>query len=181
MVLFVALAGCGSVPADVAGVIEMHASEHFYPESLAEMATASDLVVVGEVVSVEPGRIMEGEAGTGDGRIQVLIVSVAPEETVLGDSNSAISFEILGREITASGEPGRAVVVNGLHAPKEGERYLLFLTTEGSGGTHGLVSYDGLLRIVDDRISTTLAGEGRVAHDLSGTPVSQVLALMPSK
>ena len=174
----VALAGCTSAAGPVPipdGIVEMSAFEYNQFSTLEEMADFADFVVVGTVVSIEPAGVTEGEAATGDGRIQRVAVTVGVEETLRGPSAPEVSFERMAWELDRDGNPGRRVVVNGWAVPEVGETYLLFLDPEPDARevSHYVVSTDGLLRLADGVIEGKSHGAG-IGRELNGRTFAEV-------
>jgi hypothetical protein len=85
-------------------------------QDLQSLVQATPLIVVGKVISIQPGRV----AGTGEGRLQFNDVHVKVEKQLKGSPSN----EVIVEQVDMS----RAVVVSEVGPPyKRGERYLLLL------------------------------------------------------
>ena len=109
------------------------------PASLAELVSASDRIVIGEVTAVSPGRVEEIELSPEGPRARLIytLVTVTVSESLLGDAARELVVKVAGgrRGHTVTfvpDEPGFAT----------GEQLLLFLGAEptSAGGGHGLLS-----------------------------------------
>jgi hypothetical protein len=187
MVLVVA---CGSrlpegVPAES---VAIEASELFHFDALEEMKRASDIVVLGTVDQIIPFKLEEA-SGDQPG-LQLLSISLIVDEAIVGEPAADVTFGWNGWDVAADGTVGPRRVFNGVDLPLPGERYVLFLfelspeeRSTVDYPRYGLISFDGILRIKGNDVSTTLAG-ARLAHDLARLSltdlVNQTRAAFPS-
>ena len=175
------LVACGgTVPSADGNGIFIHASERVTYQTLDDMALASDVIVFGVVADVKLGRVnrapeLEDFEGT-----QVLEVTVAPEEVLVGDVSAPLVFEWLGWEIEEGGEPGPPFLVEGIPTPREGDRAIWFLVYRGdapaeSGATVTLASYDGRLDLTDDlEVVARISDQSRLSHTLAGQTLDEI-------
>jgi len=117
---------------------------------------------------------------------EVVTVRVKVIEVITGDLDTTeVSFpweayEILDTDLTR----GRPTKQNGLLTPEIGGSYILFVReitpddNEGDGlapPSHSLVSFDGLIQVVDGRLFTTIEGGGvRISEKLEGKTVEEL-------
>lgn len=98
--------------------------EGLVARDLAALVQSAPMIIVGEVVSLQPGRT----AGTGEGRLRFNDVRVRPVNRLKGEAVEAVVVEQVAME--------GMVAVFGAGPPyRPGERYLLFLR-RGEGTRH---------------------------------------------
>jgi hypothetical protein len=188
--LMVVLFACTSmsfpegVPTDT---VTMQASELHHFDTLSEMTQASDLVIEGTINEIVPFKLEEG-SGDQPGLQLVSIVTVI-DEVMKGEAEGKVTFGWNGWDVAADGTIGPRRVFNGVDIPLPDQRYVLFLAkltdaerTTADYPIYGLISFDGILRVEDDDLLTTIEGD-RLAHDLaalSSTELSQQIRNVPS-
>ncbi len=153
--------------------------------TIHDLARSSDVVVVASVVDVRPGRVVDDSGIEGEDALQILDVTLAVEEALVGEpADTEVAIEWMGWEIDgATGEPGSPFVVSGIPTPNQGDRAVWFLRREDGDhrGTprYGLVSLDGLLLVRGDgTLVSPLDDPTRLAHSLDGTTVDELRKLL---
>jgi hypothetical protein len=132
--------------------------------SLDELVAASDVVVIGEVVSVADGRTLTDPADPTAG-IRTQLVTIEVSEPIVGDPSA-----VLVVEEEASLLDGTPIIVNGVEASRPRDRGLYFLV-EGTDANapylalvneqgRYLVSGAGLEAAADDALGDALAALG---------------------
>jgi hypothetical protein len=137
--------------------------ESYFFEDPATMAATSELVVIAEVVAVEPGRTTGESAPTGDrpGDLETIRNIVIEIEEVLHDPNgTATELTSLTVEEGSWDSQGTGIAVNGLTWSEVGDRGYFFLQPvdleDGSGDLYALISSYG--RVLLDGESAELSG-----------------------
>lgn len=148
--LAIVTAACGSGDDASRTTMQVHATATNFP-TVADMAAASDVVVVGTVADVvagdfQPAPEIEDFAGT-----QNLLAIVEVERVLVGDVavGEAVAVPWSGYEVGDDGTPGPTMIVNGQPTPAVGDRDVWFLASH-TEGTLGLVAYEGRVRVADD-------------------------------
>lgn len=149
VLLLVAACGADGPLTGDAGTVAVHASAMTY-QSLAEMAAASDVVVVGTVAEVTEGTFQPAPAtedflGTQSLRAVIDVERVLQGKLSPGDQ---VFVPWMGYEVAADGTPGPQMIVDGQPPPAPGHRDVWFLAA--GPDSMGLVAYEGRLRVADD-------------------------------
>lgn len=177
-----------AAPISEANPIVMSAAEtRESPLTIQKMAARTDLVVRGHVVSVNPGRVLDD--APGEPVVQIVDVVLEVEEILSGKAESEfVTIEWMAwSEGGDQNEPRRAILLNGLKTPDIGNEMVWFVSrTDGSVDgvpRYGLVSLDGLLTVLDGRVTTDIdsgvgdhEGEPRLAVRSSGMTVGEIAA-----
>jgi hypothetical protein len=132
--------------------IDVAAAERAY-DTIDQLAGASDLVVQGAVVAIEPGRALTDPADPTAG-VRTQLVSVDVESVVKGDAATTVVIE---QEATLL--DGTPITVNGAAALHDGDRGWFFLI-EGDGEQFpytALTSSDGFVATGSDRAPAAAA------------------------
>ena len=133
-------------------------------DSLDDMADASDLVVVGEVIDTTSiGRLGAATDPTAD---EFLVITVHPSETLRGSSPGDVVIAWAGYSTDKNGARLAVRTVNGVRPPAVGDRVVLFLRPvdpafdafAGGAPTHELVKLDGIGFVTDDVVSEVETG-----------------------
>lgn len=147
--------------------------------SLEDMADASDIVVVGEVIDVTSiGRLAAATDPTAD---EFVAITVQPSEKLRGSSPGDV---VIAWAAYSTDEDGTRVAdrtVNGVRPPAVGDRVVLFLRqvdpgfAEFAGGapTHELVKLDGIGFVTGDVVTEVEAGSA-AAELLRGMTVASL-------
>lgn len=176
------IVGCSNEGADgfPSRTVEMNASEQQYFQTEAALTAAADIVVVGEVTAVTPTRIGGSE---GDSPLQVVRVDLKVRDILKGEPEDIVGFEWLAWTLTDDNQPDSRLIINGLDTPRVGEVLVVWLEAlpideiEGADApSHGLVSFDGILRVEVGGLSTTLEGADRLAYRLADLGLERLIA-----
>lgn len=163
------------------------------PATLKEAAGRSDAVVHGEVVEVRRGRILESPED--EPRTQVADVILDVSQVLSGNVDSdRIVIEMLGWEFAAAAQrdeneeslsPERELVTNGLSVPAIGAEMVWFVVREDGdvdgAARYGLISLDGFFFVRNDRLTSTLHGDDRLAARATGTSLEELTALLKDR
>jgi hypothetical protein len=148
-------------------------------DSVSDMASASQLVFVGQVVDVSEGPFQpapetEDFKGTQSLKITIEVADVFKGDLSPGD---AVSIEWSGYDVAEDGAKGPQRIVNGQLPPAVGDRNLWFLGDDGT--RFGLVAYEGRLE-VDDAGRLRLSGDvdSGAAHELDGLNLDRLSDLV---
>lgn len=149
------------------------------PGSLGELTERTDLVVVGEVVAVQPGRVMF--APEDEPEEQVLDVIVSVKEVLSGETPTrSIVIEMDGWEIADDGTAGRLIIVNGVSPPAVGDEMVWFVNKQDgmvdSAQRYGLASYDGIYFVNDGVLSSTVDGQESLGQRTTGMTLEELSA-----
>lgn len=165
-----------------------HIVDKAYFQSLQEMVAASDLVIVGVVVSVVDGPLLgQDSANAAETQfLQMASIVVEVDQVVhpSGAGPNTVTVESMGWWADIADGSRSPIVVDGLGLNRVGDRVIWFL--EGRDRTadgeviYEQVSLDGLLTVVDGRIQTDLVGEDRLANRLEGLTVDELVAQIRS-
>jgi hypothetical protein len=148
-------------------------------DSLEDMADASDIVVVGEVIDATSiGRLAAATDPTAD---EFVAITVRPSERLRGSSPGDV---VIAWAAYSTDEDGTRVAdrtVNGVRPPAVGDRVVLFLQqvdpgfAEFAGGapTHELVKLDGIGFVTGDVVTEVEAGSS-AAELLRGMTVASL-------
>ena len=96
-----------------------------------ELLAASDLVVVGEVVADEEGRVFGAAAGDGRAAIRSHVLTVAVERVLVGGASAPTPDAVVLVEEEHSLPDGTRLVVDGMRAGRVGDRGVWFLAAGG--------------------------------------------------
>jgi hypothetical protein len=133
-------------------------------DSLDDMADASDLVVVGEVIDTPSiGRLAAATDPTAD---EFLAITVQPSETLRGSYPGDVIIAWAGYSTDEDGARLAVRTVNGVRPPAVGDHVVLFLRSvdpafdafAGGAPTHELVKLDGIGFVTDDVVTEVEAG-----------------------
>jgi hypothetical protein len=127
---------------------------------LAGLVRIARLIIVGEVVAIQPGRV----AGQGEARMQFNDVLIRLEKTLKGSASETIAVE------RVAAPPGEVIMGLG-PSYQRGERYLLFLRP-GEIPRYIPVR-QGRYRLEHGRVYPT--SEGPVANQLRGKEATALL------
>lgn len=183
--------GSSSVAAPSIGVdqivsypVEMNSVDVYDGEfaSVDEMSRASELIIIGDVVSVSSlGRPSVRENETAAEYVEV---QVKTSDVLKGEDPGVVSLGWAAFATDADGNRIATRIENGIYPPALGDRMLLFLVPidpnyqEYLGGspTHDVVKLDGMLFIEDGLVSAGEPGSPALA-ELSGLEVEAVAGI----
>lgn len=142
--------------------------EHF--DSPQDLASRSDLVVVGTVTGIEPSRVISGEVAT-----QLVNVSVEVESVLAGRAPDHVSFQWEPGEIDDNGNLTRRYLREGVPAPQIGETYVLFLkefpsdhaAREPNPSTHYLPTVNGILEVDGTTVRSRVDQDAALGHRIA--------------
>jgi hypothetical protein len=156
----------------------MSAVDKAYYQSLEEMYKASEIVLVGEVVEVEPGEILSGVGVHPDeeGFPQMGVMTVRVDELLRGSLKGSTVTVVRESFLNDDGELD-PLILEGFGAEQVGNDVVWFLEQRPgrSDEVYEMISFDGLLYIEDGVISTPRAGEGTLAHQTAGRSADEVI------
>jgi hypothetical protein len=133
-------------------------------DSLDDMADASDLVVVGEVIDTPSiGRLAAATDPTAD---EFLAITVQPSETLRGSYPGDVIIAWAGYSTDEDGARLAVRTLNGVRPPAVGDHVVLFLRPvdpafgafAGGAPTHELVKLDGIGFVTDDVVTEVETG-----------------------
>lgn len=158
--------------------VYLQVSDKAYYATTDDMAAAAEIVVLGEVVRVEPGETDAPGAPAGeDSFTQMALYTVKVIEALKGDPGNSIvvwreGFEVSGKEV-------RPIAFQGILPNEVGDQVLWFLEPAvGNPGVWEQVSLDGVLEVKDGLIFSELDRDGGLADQLRGKPVDEVLGTL---
>ncbi len=148
-------------------------------DSLEDMADASDLVVVGEVIRANSiGRLAAATDPTAD---EFVAITVEPSETLRGSFPGSVVIAWAAYSTDEDGTRVAVRTVNGIRPPAAGDRVVLFLRSvdpdfaEFAGGvpTHELVKLDGI-GFIDGEVVTEVETGSPAGELLRGMTVASL-------
>ncbi len=148
-------------------------------DSLEDMADASDIVLVGEVIDATSiGRPAAATDPTAD---EFLAITVQPSERLRGSYPGDVVIAWAAYSTDQDGTRVAVRTVNGVRPPELGDRVVLFLRpvdpgfAEFAGGapTHELVKLDGIGFVTDDVVTQVETGS-TAAELLRGMTVASL-------
>ncbi len=157
----------------------MSAVDKAYYQTLAELFNAAEVVVVGEVVKVEPGVILSGAGVHPDeeGFPQMGVITVRVDQLLRGAVKGSTATVHRESFLNEAGEL-RPLILEGFGPDRVGNKVLWFLEQrpDWPEGIYEMVSFDGLLYIEDGMITTPRSGEDTLAHETAGRSAADVIA-----
>ena len=154
-------------------------------DSLEDMADASDIVLVGEVIDATSiGRLAEATDPTAD---EFLAITVEPSERLRGSYPGNVVIAWAAYSTDQDGTRVAVRTINGVQPPALGDRLVLFLRpvdpgfAEFAGGapTHELVKLDGIGFVTDDVVTEVETGSP-AAELLRGMTVASLRDIISS-
>ncbi|MDQ3738143.1 MAG: hypothetical protein M3337_03120 [Actinomycetota bacterium] len=126
--------------------------------SVDEMASASDLVVTGEVTSIRS--LGRRDTAEDQNASEYVAVVVGIDEIIKGDGDSEVILAWEAYVTDGDGTRAYEMVANGVRVPRQGDRMLLFLTPQEPAlidrfdgvPTHRLIRLEGAAYLEDDTI-----------------------------
>ena len=152
-------------------------------DTLTDLAARTELVVIGEVVSVELGRILntpEEETPLASVDVVLRISRILHGDT----TTDSIVIGMLGGEISSDGDTiAREYVVDGVTPPSVGTEMVWFVNKMAKGPTsavqrYGLVSFDGYFAVENGILQSQLLEASRLGVRTKGMTIDDLAAAL---
>ena len=152
-------------------------------DTLTDLAARTELVVFGEVVSVELGRILNTPAE--ETPLASVDVVLRISRILHGDTTAdSIVIGMLGGEVSSDGDTiAREYVVDGVTPPSVGTEMVWFVNKMEKGTTsavqrYGLVSFDGFFAVDDGILQSQLLEASRLGARTKGITIDELAAAL---
>jgi hypothetical protein len=155
--------------------VYMQITDKAYFSSLEEMAEAADLIVAGEVVTVELGDILSEGAPPGEDSFpQKAIYTIKVSQVIKGPASDMI--QVIRTSYVRSNDELRPISMQGVLPSEVGDEVLWFLEPSRTEGMWVPVSLDGILEVRDGSIVSELDSADRLGRKLEGLAISELLS-----